>query len=60
MSNGNDRSKRMSAFTLRVEKDLINEAKDKAGIVPISRIIRILLKKWLKGEIQIDYSTERD
>lgn len=58
MANNNDGSKRMSAFTLRVEKDLIKDAKKKAGIVPISRIIRILLKKWLTGEITIDYSEE--
>lgn len=48
----------MSAFTLRVERDLIKDAKKKAGIVPISRIIRILLKKWITGEIAIDYSEE--
>lgn len=49
----------MSAFTLRVERDLIKEAKEKAGIVPISRIIRIMLKMWLRGDIAIDY-TEKD
>lgn len=48
----------MSAFTLRVERDLINDVKKKAGVVPLSRIIRILLKKWLSGEIAIDYSEE--
>lgn len=58
MTSNDDGRKRMSAFTLRVEKDLIKDAKKKAGIVPISRIIRILLKKWLTGEITIDYSEE--
>lgn len=48
----------MSAFTLRVERDLIKDVRKKAGVVPLSRIIRILLRKWLNGEIAIDYSEE--
>ena len=59
MSNqSSERNKKMSAFTMRVELELMQQAKKKAGIIPISRIIRILLKKWLAGEIAIDYTEE--
>lgn len=53
-----ERNKKMSAFTMRVELELMEQAKKKAGVVPISRIIRILLKKWLTGQIVIDYTDE--
>lgn len=53
-----ERNKKMSAFTMRVELELMEQAKKKAGVVPISRIIRILLKKWLSGQIKIDYTDE--
>lgn len=48
----------MSAFTLRIESELMDEVKKRAGIIPISRIIRLLLKKWLSGEIKLDYTEE--
>lgn len=54
----NEGNKKMSAFTMRVELELMAQAKKKAGVVPISRIIRILLKKWLSGQIEIDYTKE--
>lgn len=57
MSNS-DKGKKMSAFTLRIEENLIDAAKKKAGVVPISRVIRLLLRKWLRGEIELDYTQE--
>lgn len=47
---------KMGSFTIRVHESLIATAKDKAGWVPLSVVIRRLLRMWLKGEIQLDLS----
>lgn len=44
----------MSSFTMRVPKETINQAKDKAGYIPLSVILRKLLEKWIKGEIELN------
>jgi hypothetical protein len=49
----------MIPYTLRIYPSLIERAKEKAGMVPLSTIIRALIEKWLSGEIVID-TTKRD
>lgn len=44
----------MKPFTLRLYPSLIDRAKDKAGIVPLSTVIRLLIEKWVNGEITIE------
>lgn len=44
----------MKSFTLRMPPDLLNRAKGKAGLVNLSTVIRILLEKWLNGEVIIE------
>jgi hypothetical protein len=44
----------MSSFTIRAPKDLISQAKAKAGYIPLSVILRKLIEKWVNGEIELD------
>lgn len=39
---------------LKVDLSLWEKAKTKAGITPISAVIRRLLEKWLKDEVDIN------
>jgi hypothetical protein len=52
--------KKMITRSLSIELDLWKEAQRKAGFAPISAIIRALLKKWVKGEIQISPEDTQD
>lgn len=45
---------KMVAISFRLPPNILDELRDKAGSVPISVIVRILVEKWLKGEIRID------
>lgn len=47
---------KMVAISFRLPPNVLEELKGKAGSVPISVIVRILVEKWLKGEIRIDFS----
>ncbi len=38
----------------RVTIDFFEQLTAKAGMIPLSRIIRRLLEKWLAGEINLD------
>ena len=44
----------MSSFTIRASKSLITQAKEKAGYIPLSVILRKLLEKWINGDIELD------
>lgn len=44
----------MERYTFRLPPTLLDEAKQKAGMIPLSKIIRRLIEKWLNGEIRID------
>lgn len=46
----------MSSFTIRAPKSLIAQAKEKAGYIPLSVILRKLLEKWINGDIELDLS----
>lgn len=39
--------------SVSVQLSLWDAAQRKAGLAPISAVIRILLRKWMKGEIEI-------
>lgn len=58
----NNRNKKgdeiMKAFTMRMPPSLISQAQDKAGLVPLSVVIRTLIEKWLKGEITIEQTRD--
>lgn len=43
----------MTTHTFRLSADALDQAKKQAGLVPLGRIVRILLLKWLRGEIEI-------
>lgn len=46
---------KMIAISFRLQPDLFQRLKDRAGSVPISVIIRVLVEKWLTGEIDVDF-----
>lgn len=46
----------MGSFTIRVHSNLIEDAKKLAGWVPLSVVIRRLLRMWINGEIKLDLS----
>jgi len=39
--------------SISIELSLWEQAKRKAGFAPLSAIIRALLRKWIRGEIEI-------
>lgn len=47
---------KMIAISFRLPPNILDELRDKAGSVPVSVIVRILVEKWLKGEIRIDFN----
>lgn len=47
---------KMERYTFRLPPSLLEVAKRKSGMVPLSKIIRKLLEKWVRGEIEIDYT----
>lgn len=44
----------MVPYTFKLPNDLLSRAKEKAGLIPLSAIIRRLLELWLSGKVQID------
>ena len=45
----------MASYTFRIPGDLLGQVRERAGIVPVSAIIRKLLEGWLRGDFNIDY-----
>lgn len=41
-------------FEMRFSNNFFKEVKKKAGLIPIAAIIRRLLEKWLKGDVDLD------
>jgi len=54
MINSKKEGNNMSSFTIRAPKTLLQQAREKAGYVPLSVILRKLLEKWITGEIELD------
>lgn len=53
----------MTTSSYRLSSEMLDQAKAKAGLVPLGKIIRILIAKWLRGEIEItpgDVQKEQD
>ncbi len=45
---------KMIPYTFRLPTDLLEQLQDKAGLVPVSVVIRKLIEKFIKGEIKLD------
>lgn len=41
----------MIPYAVRMPTSLIEEAKNRAGMIPFNRIIRALIRMWLAGEV---------
>lgn len=50
---------KMEQYSIRMTPSLWETAKRKAGFVPLSVVVRMLIEKWLSGEIVIDL-TKKD
>ena len=46
--------------SISIELSLWEQAKRKAGFAPVSAIIRALLRKWIRGEIEVDPEETKD
>lgn len=44
----------MLSFTFRLPQTLIEQLKEKAGLVPVSVVLRRLIEKFIKGEVGLD------
>ena len=54
MTSDNDKPEEiMEQYSLRMPPSLWAAAKEKAGMIPLSAIIRKLIEKWLKGEVEV-------
>lgn len=45
---------KMSSYTFRLPGNLLDRLKEKAGLIPVSVVLRKLIEKYLRGEIDID------
>lgn len=43
----------MKSFTIRMTEDMMEQLKEKAGLVQVSTIIRKLIEMYINGEIEI-------
>ncbi len=48
---------KMIPFPIRLPPSAIKQAKEKAGIVPVTKYLRTLILMWVNGEIEV---TEND
>lgn len=59
MSKQNKREdEKMIPFTMRMQPSLLERAKSKAGLIPLSTVIRLLIEKWLNGETVIEQTKD--
>lgn len=49
---------KMSAFSFRLEESFLDKLRSKAGRIPLSIVVRVLLEKWLKGDIEVDFTKD--
>jgi len=45
---------KMLSYTFRLPGDILEALKEKAGLVPVSVVIRRLIEKFIRGEIDLD------
>lgn len=50
---------KMKSFTMRMPPSLIEKAQDRAGLIPLSAVIRTLIEMWLRGEIDLKQAGEK-
>ena len=50
---------KMESFNLRMPPSLVQSARDKAGLIPLSKVIRTLIEMWLRGEIELKQPGEK-
>jgi|GEM_PF-3762241 len=50
----------MATYTFRLPSTLLTQAKRKAGLVPLGKVVRLLVVKWLKGEIELTYEDDEE
>jgi hypothetical protein len=56
MSSQNKATKKgeqMIAYTFRLPPSLLEQAKQRSGFITLPRLLRILLVKYLRGEVKI-------
>lgn len=60
MSNpkGKIEGEKMEQYSVRMTPSLWDTAMQKAGMIPLSAIIRKLLKLWIDGKIDIDLTKD--
>lgn len=51
-----NRKLKTATITIKLEPDLYEGLKAKAGITPVGAIIRLLVKEWLVGNIILDFT----
>lgn len=47
------KGEQMVAFTFRLPPSLLEQAKQRSGFITLPRLLRILLMKYIRGEIKI-------
>lgn len=50
---------KMKSFTMRMPPSLVKQAQDRAGLIPLSAVIRTLIEMWLRGEIDLKQAGEK-
>jgi hypothetical protein len=50
---------KMKSFTMRMPPSLIEAAQERAGLIPLSVVIRTLVEMWLRGEIDLKQSGKK-
>ncbi len=53
MEKMDELEKKEERLTTRLPSSLLERAREKAGKIPLSRIVRRLLEMWLSGETEI-------
>lgn len=43
----------MKSFTVRMSEDLMERLKERAGLIPVSIVIRKLIEMYVNGEIEL-------
>lgn len=53
-SSRKEQGKMSKIFTLRVDPDMLDAAKEKASFIGLPKIMRRLLELWLEGKIRLE------
>lgn len=50
---------KMESFNVRMPPSLLRDVRDKAGLIPLSKVIRTLLEMWVRGEVDLKRTGEK-